>query len=109
MRAAESTAGFARTSPEGGCFEQGGGLDGAGVQSVQAPMCVFENSPDRRQVRAERFLHMRLCILAMCTPVVSSVGVICECVFVVRFSCAGVGFSWTAVCWSSSLSPRDTE
>lgn len=31
MGATQSAAGFARTSPEGGCFEQGGGLDEAGV------------------------------------------------------------------------------
>lgn len=40
MGAAESTAGFARTSPEGGCFEQGGGLDGAGVQYASFCVCV---------------------------------------------------------------------
>lgn len=52
-------------------------------------------------MRAERFLHMRVCIHAMCTPVVTSAGVICECVFVVWFSAAGVGYSQPAACWSS--------
>lgn len=47
-------------------------------------------------MRAERFFffaYVCVCILAMCTPVVTSAPVICERVFVVRCCCAGVGYS----------------
>lgn len=75
MGATESRAGFARTSPEGGCFERGGGLDGAGVQCA---VCAVKNSPGSRQVRAQPSLHMRarLACAHLWSP-----PVMCECVF----------------------------
>ncbi|KAG7243550.1 hypothetical protein INR49_011106 [Caranx melampygus] len=69
MGAAESTVGFARTSPEGGCFEQGGGGGGGWVGDVEGVgwSKVLEND---LQARIDQiFNHLeRLEILASKEP-----------------------------------------